>query len=178
MFIALACATTITQVSRRLAESGPSRRVAVARWSTPALLAAAVLVLPLLADRFPSGVEHAELPTAVSAAVTPGDRHAILDIYPGVGVFNGDPLIWPALSSMSFRLTDGYAFIRDPNGTLGLLPRPPSRTSCSPRHSWACCDPGSLGPRGRQSTTIFGGWRSLVSCCGSTAFPLVDLTRT
>ena len=44
MFIALLCATTITQVSRRLAEPGPSWRVAVARWSASALLAVAVLV--------------------------------------------------------------------------------------------------------------------------------------
>ena len=124
MFIALLCATTITQVSRRLAELGPSRRVAVARWSAPALLAAAVLVLPLLADRFPSGVEHIQLPAAVSAAVTPGDRNATLDVYPAAGVFNGDPLIWQALSSMSFRLTDGYAFIREPNGTIGFTPPP------------------------------------------------------
>ena len=124
MFIALLCATTITQVSRRLAESGPSRRIAVARWSTPVLLAAAVLVLPLLADRFPSDVEHVELPAAVSAAITPGDRHAILDVYPGAAVMNGDPLIWQALSSMSFGLTDGYAFIREPNGTIGFSPPP------------------------------------------------------
>ena len=124
MFIALLCGTTITQVSRRLAELGPSRRFAVARWSTSALLAAAVLVLPLLADRFPSGVEHIETPAAVSAAVTPGDRNATLDVYPGVGVFNGDPLIWQALCSMSFRLTDGYAFIREPNGTIGFTPPP------------------------------------------------------
>jgi hypothetical protein len=124
MFIALLCATTITQVSGRLAESGPSGRVAVARWSLPALLAAAVLVLPLLAERFPSRVEHVELPGAVSAAVTPGDRNAILDVYPEVGVFNGDALIWQALSGMSFRLTDGYAFIRKPNGTIGFTPPP------------------------------------------------------
>ena len=83
-----------------------------------------MLVLPLLADRFPSGVEHVELPAAVSAAVTPGDRNATLDVYPGVGVFNGDPLIWQALSSMSFRLTDGYAFIREPDGTIGFTPPP------------------------------------------------------
>jgi len=124
MFIALLCATTITQLSRRWAELGPSRRVAVARWSTAALLAAAVLILPLLADRFPSGVEHVELPAAVSAAVTPGDRSAILDVYPGVGVFDGDPLIWQALSSMRFRLADGYAFIWEPNGTIGFSPPP------------------------------------------------------
>jgi hypothetical protein len=124
MFLALLCATTITQVSRRLAESGPSRRVAVARWSAPALLAAAVLVLPVRADRFPSGVEYVELPAAVSAAATPGDRNATVDVYPAVGVFNGDPLIWQALSSMSFRLTDGYAFIREPNGTIGFTPPP------------------------------------------------------
>ena len=124
MFIALLCATTITQVSRRLAELGPSRRVAVARCTAPALLAAAVLVLPLLADRFPSGVEHVELPAAVSAAVTPGDRNATLDVYPAAGVSNGDPLIWQALSSMSFRLTDGYAFIREPDGTIGFSPPP------------------------------------------------------
>ena len=124
MFIALLCATTITQVSRHLAESGPSRRVAVARWSAPALLAAAVLVLPLLADRFPPGVEHMQLPAAVSAAVTPGDRNATLDVYPAAGVFHGDPLIWQALSNMSFRLTDGYAYIREPNGTVGFSPPP------------------------------------------------------
>ena len=124
MFIALLCATTITQVSGRLAEWGPSRRVAVARWSTSALLAAAVLVLPLLADTFPSGVEHVELPAAVSAAVTPGDRNAILGVYPAAGVFTGDALIWQALSSMSFRLTDGYAFIREPDGTIGFSPPP------------------------------------------------------
>jgi hypothetical protein len=124
MFIALLCGTTITQVSRRLAELGPSRRVAVARWSASALFAAAVLVLPLLADRFPSGAEHVELPAAVSAAVTPGGRSATLDVYPGVGVFNGDPLIWQALSSMSFRLAGGYAFIREPNGTIGFSPPP------------------------------------------------------
>ncbi len=122
MFIALLCATTITQVSRRLAQLGPSRRVTVARWSASALLAAAVLVLPLLADRFPSGVEHVELPAAVSAAVTPGDRNATLDVYPGAGVLNGDPLIWQALGSMSFRLTDGYAFIPEPNGAIGFTP--------------------------------------------------------
>lgn len=127
MFVALLCATTITQVSRRLAELGPSRRVAVARWSAPALLAAAVLVLPLLADRFPSRVEHVELPAAVSAAVAPGDGNATIDVYPGVGVFNGGPLIWQALSGMSFRLTDGYAFIREPKGTVGFTP-PPSIT--------------------------------------------------
>ena len=124
MFIALLCATTITQVSRSLAELGPSRRVAVARWSTSALLAAAVLVLPLLADRFPSGVEHIETPTAVSAAVTPGGRNATVAVYPAVGVFNGDPLVWQALCGMSFRLTDGYAFIREPNGTIGFIPPP------------------------------------------------------
>jgi hypothetical protein len=124
MFIALLCATTITQVSRRLAELGPSRRITVARWTAPALLAAAVLVLPLLADRFPSGVEHVELPAAVSAAVTPGDRNATLGVYPAAGVSNGDPLIWQALSSMSFRLTDGYAFIREPGGTIGFSPPP------------------------------------------------------
>jgi hypothetical protein len=124
MFIALLCATTITQVSRRLAELGPSRRITVTRWTAPALLAAAVLVLPLLADRFPSGVEHVELPAAVSAAVTPGDRNATLGVYPAAGVSNGDPLIWQALSSMSFRLTDGYAFIREPDGTIGFSPPP------------------------------------------------------
>jgi hypothetical protein len=124
MFIALLCATTITQVSRRLAELGPSRRITVARWTAPALLAAAVLVLPLLADRFPPGVEHVELPAAVSAAVTPGDRNATLGVYPAAGVSNGDPLIWQALSSMSFRLTDGYAFIREPDGTIGFSPPP------------------------------------------------------
>jgi hypothetical protein len=124
MFIAFLCATTITQVSRRLTELGPSRRVAAARWSTLALLAAAVLVLPLLAGGFRSGVERIELPAAVSAAVMPGDRNATLDVYPGVGVSNGDPLIWQALSSMSFRLTDGYAFIREPNGTIGFSPPP------------------------------------------------------
>jgi hypothetical protein len=124
MFIALLCATTITQVSRSLAELGPSRRVAVARWSTSALLAAAVLVLPLLADRFPSGVEHIETPTAVSAAVTPGGRNATVAVYPAVGVFNGDPLVWQALCGMSFRLTDGYAFIRERNGTIGFIPPP------------------------------------------------------
>ena len=124
MFIALLCATTITQVSRRLAELGPSRRVAVARWSISALLAAAVLVLPLLTDKFPSGVEHVQLPAAVSAAVTPSDRNATVAVYPGVGVANGDPLIWQALCSMSFRLTDGYAFIREPNGTIGFTPPP------------------------------------------------------
>ena len=124
MFIALLCATTITQVSRRLAELGSSRRVAVARWSAPALLAAAVLVPPLLADTFPSGVGHVQLPAAVSAAVTPGDRNATLDVYPGVQLSNGDLLIWQALSSMSFRLTDGYAFIREPNGTVGFSPPP------------------------------------------------------
>ena len=122
MFIAVLCAITITQVSRRLAQLGPSRRVAVARWSAPALLAAAVLVLPLLADRFPSGTEHVELPAAVSAAVTPGDRNATLDVYPGAGVLNGDPLIWQALGSMSFRLRDGYAFVGEPNGTIGFTP--------------------------------------------------------
>jgi hypothetical protein len=88
------------------------------------VLAAAVLILPLLADRFPSGVEQVELPAAVSAAVTPGDRSAILDVYPGVGVFDGDPLIWQALSSMRFCLADGYAFIREPNGTIGFSPPP------------------------------------------------------
>lgn len=124
MFIALLCGTTITQVSRRLAESGPSRRVAVARRSAPALLAAAVLVLPLLADRFPSRVEHVVLPAAVSAAVAPGDHSATLDVYPAVSVFNGDPLIWQALSGMSFRLTDGYAFIREPDGMIGFSPPP------------------------------------------------------
>ena len=124
MFIALLCATTITQVARRLAELGPSWHVTVARWSAPALLAAAVLVLPLLADRFPSGVEHVELPAAVSAAVTPGDRDATLAVYPGAGVFNGDPLIWQALSSMSFRMTDGYAFIQEPGGTIAFTPPP------------------------------------------------------
>jgi hypothetical protein len=124
MFIALGCAVTVTQVSTRLAELGPSRRAAVARWSATALLAAAVLVLPLLADRFPSGVEHVEVPTAVSAAVTPGDRNAVLDVYPGAGVFNGNPLMWQALSSMSFRLTDGYAFIREPDGAIGFSPPP------------------------------------------------------
>jgi hypothetical protein len=128
MFIALACATTITQVSRRLAELGPSPRVAVARWSIPALVAAAVLVLPLLADRFPSRVERVELPAAVSAAVAPGDRNATLDVYPAVGLFNGDSLIWQALSGMSFRLTGGYAFIREPNGTIGFYP-PPTYTN-------------------------------------------------
>jgi hypothetical protein len=124
MFIALLCAITITQVSRRLTELAPSWRVTVARWSTPALLAAAVLVLPLLADRFPSGVEHVELPAAVSAAVTPGDRNATLDVYPGVGLYNGNPLIWQALSGMGFRLTDGYAFIREPDGAIGFSPPP------------------------------------------------------
>ena len=124
MFIALLCATTITQVSRRLAELGPSWHVTVARWSAPALLAVAVLVPPLLADRFPSGVGHVELPAAVSAAVTPGDRDATLAVYPGAGVFTGDPLIWQALSSMSFRMTDGYAFIREPGGTIGFTPPP------------------------------------------------------
>ena len=124
MFIAVLCAMTITQVSRRLVQLGPSRRVAVARWSASALLAAAVLVLPLLADRFPSGAEHVELPAAISAAVAPGDRNATLDVYPGAGVLNGDPLIWQALGSMSFRLTDGYAFIREPNGTIGFTPPP------------------------------------------------------
>ena len=124
MFIALLCATTITQVSKRLAELRPSPRVAVARWSAPALLAAAVLVLPVLAGRFPSSVEHVELPTAVSAAITPGDRNPILEVYPGVGLFNGDPLIWQALSGMSFRLAGGYAFIREPNGTTGFSPPP------------------------------------------------------
>jgi hypothetical protein len=122
MFIAFLCATTITQVLRRLAQMGPSRRVAVARWSASALLAAAVLVLPLLADRFPSGVEHVEFPAAVSAAVTPGDRNATLDVYPGAGVLNGDPLIWQALGNMSFRLTDGYAFIQEPKGAIGFSP--------------------------------------------------------
>jgi hypothetical protein len=124
MFLALLCATTITQVSRRLAQMGPSRRAAVARWSAPALLAAAVLVLPLRADRFPSGVEHVAFPAAVSAAVTPGDRNPTLDVYPAVGVFNGDPLMWQALGSMSFRLADGYAFIREPDGTVGFSPPP------------------------------------------------------
>lgn len=141
MFIALLCATTITQVSRRLAELGPSRRVAVARWTAPALLAAAVLVLPLLVDRFPSGVQRVGLPAAVSAAVTPGDRNATLDVYPAVGVFNGDPLIWQALSSMSFRLTDGYAFIREPDGTIGFSP-PPTITSIL----FAAAQLGTLGP--------------------------------
>jgi hypothetical protein len=122
MFIALLCATTITQVSRRLAEPGSSGRVAVARWTAPALLAAAVLILPLLVDKFPSGVEHVELPAAVSAAVTPGDRNATLDVNPTVSVLNGAPLIWQALSGMSFRLTDGYAFIQEPDGTLGWFP--------------------------------------------------------
>ena len=124
MFVALLCATTITQVSRRLAEQGSSRRVAVARWSIPALLAAAVLVLPLLAGRFPSRTEHVGFPAAVSAAITPGDRDPTLDVYPAVGVFNGDPLIWQALSGMSFRLADGYAFVREPNGTIGFSPPP------------------------------------------------------
>ena len=131
MFVALLCATTITQVSRQLAELAPSGRTALARRTAPALLAAAVLVLPaavlvlpLLADGFPSGAQHVELPAAVSAAVTPGDRNPTLDVYPGVGVFNGDPLIWQALSGMGFRLTDGYAFIREPNGTIGFSPPP------------------------------------------------------
>jgi hypothetical protein len=65
-----------------------------------------------------------ELPAAVSAAVTPGDRDATLAVYPGAGVFNGDSLIWQALSSMSFRMTDGYAFIREPAGTIGFTPPP------------------------------------------------------
>ena len=178
MFIALLCATTITQVSRRLAQLGPSRHVAVARWSTPALLAAAVLVLPLLADRFPSGVEHVELPAAVSAAVTPGDRNATLDVYPGVGVFSGDPLIWQALSSMSLRLTDGYAFIREPNGTIGFTPPPTITNILFAAAQLGMLRPGLTRPRERQSPTIFGGHRSPVSCCWSTAFTLAGLIRT
>lgn len=37
-------------------------------------------------------------------------------------MLNGDPLIWQALGSMSFRLTDGYAFIREPDGTIDFTP--------------------------------------------------------
>jgi hypothetical protein len=161
MFIALLCATTITQVSRRLAELGPSRRVAVARWSAPALLAAAVLVLPLLADRFPSGVEHVQLPAAVSAALTPGDRDAILDVYPAAGVFNGEPLIWQSLSNMSFRLTDGYAFVREPDGTVGFSP-PPTITAIL----FAAAQLGTLRPgltRGARAAVADDLRRSQVS---------------
>ena len=178
MFIALLCATAITQVSRRLA----------AVRTLPALRRCAMVNIGATCrsgagPAAPGGQVSVRCrahraPAAVSAAVTPGGRNATLDVYPGVGVFNGDPLIWQALCSMSFRLTDGYAFIREPNGTIGFTPPPTITNILFAAAQLGTLRPGLTRPRERQSPTISGGHRSPVSCCWSTAFTLVDLIRT
>ena len=93
-------------------------------------------------------------------------------------MFNGDPLIWQALCSMSFRLTDGYAFIREPDGPI--VDFPPTITNILfAAAQLGTSRPGLTAPRGRQSPTISGGHRSPVSApLVNGVYAPADLIRT
>jgi hypothetical protein len=111
MSVAMLAAVTVDRVPAMWRRSGDHL---AQRWRTAIGvlgIAAAVLVVPLVADSVPGAAQHVSLPSVIARELPRGETFPTLAAYPGASIIEGEPLIWQAMSGMRFKLTSGYAFV-------------------------------------------------------------------
>ena len=112
MFVAMLVAVSIDRVGAAKLRLAKARSAEWWRSAAGVLgVGSVVLAFPLFADNISGATQDVSLPIAVARALPAGVTSPTLDLYPGASIIGGNPLIWQALSGMSFKLGSGYAFL-------------------------------------------------------------------